>query len=62
MRRTWTERLTSRPFLLTVGAVLTAVGTAVSGETTWFESLAAIVTAVGIFTGGESYRDGQAAK
>ena len=50
-------RFTSRKFLLTVGAVLVAVGSALHGDTTWSQAVWATVAAVLGYVGIEGARD-----
>ena len=58
--RTFAQRFTSRPFLLTVFAVIYAVAGVYYNIPT--EKLAAVIAGVAPFILGESYRDGQAEK
>jgi hypothetical protein len=50
-------KFTSRKFLLTLGAVLVAVGSALNGEITWSQTVWASVTAVLGYVGIEGARD-----
>ena len=54
-------KFTSRKFLLTLGAVMVAVGSALSGEITWSQTVWATVTAVLGYVGIEGVRDIKAA-
>lgn len=51
------RKLFSRKFALTLGAVLVAVGGAVTGEATWNQAVWATVTAVLGYVGVEGARD-----
>lgn len=50
-------KFTSRKFLLTVGATLVAVGSALGGEISWSQAIWATVTAVLGYVGIEGARD-----
>jgi hypothetical protein len=51
------EKVFSRKFALTLGAVLVAVGSAVTGETTWNQAVWATVASVLGYVGIEGARD-----
>ena len=51
------SKFTSRKFLLAVGAILVAVGGALSGETTWSQATWATVAATLGYLGVEGARD-----
>ena len=62
MNETLKDRLTSRKFLLTLGAVLGAVSAGLTGALTWPLAIQAMVVAIVPFILGQSYVEGQAAK
>ena len=57
MKQTILLKITSRKFLLTVGAVCTALGGALSGQLPWTQAVWGIIVAVLGYTGIEGARD-----
>lgn len=51
------EKLKSRKFLLTLGAVMVAVGSALTGDTAWSQAVWAVIVAVLGYVGIEGIRD-----
>lgn len=62
MKTTFFDRFTSRKFLLTVGAVLAAVGGGMTHSITWPTATQAIVAAIVPFVLGQSWIEAMAAK
>ena len=56
------QRLTSRKFLLTLGAILTALGAGFSGQMDWAQVILAIVVSVLGYIGIEGAADVERAK
>ena len=62
---TWQElikKFSSRKFLLTLGAVLTALGAALSGQIEWTQAITAVVIAILGYVGVEGAADYERAK
>lgn len=51
------QKLTSRKFLMSLGAVLVAIGGYLTGATSFEAMLAGVVGAVGLYTVGEGIAD-----
>jgi len=56
------QRLTSRKFLLTLGAILSSFGAAFAGEITWFQAIIAITISTMGYVGVEGYADAERVK
>ena len=62
MNTTLKDRLTSRKFLLTMGAILGAVSAGLTGALTWPQVMQAVVVAIVPFILGQSYVEGKIAE